>query len=107
MKCPICHQDSSASLTYCEFCGAELDRDFSQVAVDLVRETEHEKEEKIEEEIRNFMVLSIFLVIMSVTIYAIIPDPPQVNDPPAYFHEVKKKEKVKIDFPLLEAKIPE
>lgn len=107
MKCPICEQETIASVKFCEFCGAELDRDFSHVAGELVRETEEEKVRKIEEEVQGFLVLAIFLFLVALTLHWVIPSPPKVDMAPFYLHQKEKKEESKLTVPLLEQKVPE
>ena len=92
MKCHVCDEEVKASSAYCDYCGAEMNREFEDVAMDLVRETEQEKQDKMEKEMENYLVMAIVSFIAITAIYYVIPNPPKV-DPSAYFLRQQKKEK--------------
>jgi hypothetical protein len=92
---------------FCEFCGAELDLDYDNVAMNMVRETEAEKVNKIEEEMMGFLVLAVFVFIVAVTVYLVIPPVPKVDIVPAFQQTVEKKAQTSETIPLLKKKIPE
>ncbi len=106
MKCPMCQQETSAASKFCEFCGAELDRDFDYLSAELVRETEEEKIRKIEEEAQGYLAFSIFLLISSLIIYYVIPRPPKLDDAPSFVRKVQWKAKSDPKLPILIDDIP-
>ena len=107
MKCHMCQQEVSASSAFCDYCGVEMKRDdFDSIAQDLVRETEEEKKDKIETEMRNYMALSIIAFMVVMTLSYIVPETPKADVTPNYFHKEIKSKKKKIQVPYMEAKIP-
>lgn len=107
MRCPNCQEETSATNPYCDFCGFELAQDFDTVAAEFVRETEEEKMEKIEREVRNYLALSIFLLFVSLCIYYALPSPVDYDAVAPYLHRVvQKKEEKGFQIPL-ELRLPE
>lgn len=107
MKCPVCRNETSASSPYCEYCGAEISRDFEIVSEEFVRETEEEKIRKIEEEIRNYLVFVLFLFLVAFSAYVLIPVPSKVTFSPVYFAEEPPVKPKVVEEKILVERIPE
>lgn len=107
MKCHICDQEVSSSSAYCDFCGAEMNREFEDVAMDLVRETENEKRDKMEKETEKYLVMAVFFFVTVFTLYYIVPELPKVDTNPAFFHPPKKVKQEKPQVPFIEGEIPQ
>lgn len=68
MKCNICGFDNEAREAYCRACGSKVDVNISEVEGDLIAKADRQNEENTEAEIRRWLVTSICLFMVVVTV---------------------------------------
>ncbi|MBI4617091.1 MAG: zinc ribbon domain-containing protein [Planctomycetes bacterium] len=84
MKCAQCGSENKTGQIYCQICGAELDLTYDQVHESVREELKLEKEKYAEDQTRQFLVLAVFLMILSIILSVVAGPVPQAEAPPSF-----------------------
>lgn len=88
MKCPYCSNNISATARYCPTCGKKLDVTFEEISRGMVSQEQSEKMQEKLRESRRLLAIAVFLLAVSLIIFAAVPAPRTPDAVPVYHVEV-------------------
>lgn len=84
MKCQQCGTNNKGGQIYCQTCGAELDLTYDQIHDSIGEELKAEKQDFTEDQTRQFLVLAVFLMILSIVLVSVAGPVPREEVPPSF-----------------------
>ncbi len=84
MKCQQCGSENKGGQIYCHICGAELDLTYDQIHGSVTEELIEDKQKFTEDQTRQFLVLAVFLLILSITLVSLAGPVPVEESPPSF-----------------------
>jgi len=84
MNCPHCNNDVSPTARYCPTCGNKIDFTFDDIKSSLSSKDKLEKEIEKVKESRRVLIITLFLLLVSLLVYIAVPSPRIPEAVPVY-----------------------
>lgn len=94
MQCQNCTQDTPANMSYCVHCGSALNLSFEEVQGLMVDQIQFEREESTEAQLRQFLMATIFVILMTSIWNGLYQDPKTCHVVPLYSESIVIGEKL-------------